>query len=158
MSQEPNRPQTPRRRLRIFLAEDDAQMRRLVADALRRDRHFVLEAPDGDVLLKHMRHAFQDDLPDTKDSLIVADVHMPRRGGLDLIQGLRELEWCPPCILITGFGDQRLHAEARRLGTLAVFDKPFDLDDLRATVNRLADGDGIEQPNRTSWSSASSSS
>jgi CheY-like chemotaxis protein len=88
MSQEPHRPQSP--------------------DALRRDRHFVLEAPDGDALLKQMRHAFQDDLPDTKDSLIVADVHMPRRGGLDLIQGLRELD----------------------------------------------DGDGIEQPNRTSWSSA----
>jgi FixJ family two-component response regulator len=69
---------------------------------------------------------------------------MPRRGGLDLIQELLDLEWCPPCILITGFGDERLHAEARRLGAVAVFDKPFDLDDLRASVNRLADRAGAE--------------
>jgi DNA-binding response OmpR family regulator len=128
----------------VFLAEDDPQMRRLVADALRRDRHFVLEAPDGATLLEYLRHALQSESLEAKDSLIVSDVRMPRRGGLDLIQELLDLEWCPPCILITGFGDERLHAEARRLGAVAVFDKPFDLDDLRASVNRLADRAGAE--------------
>jgi two-component system, response regulator, stage 0 sporulation protein F len=142
MSPDSQRPRIPRRRLRVFLAEDDPEMRRLVADALRRDRHFVLEAPDGATLLEYLHHALQNECPETKDSLIVSDVRMPRRGGLDLIQELLELQWCPPCILITGFGDERLHAQARQLGAVAVFDKPFDLDDLRASVNRLAEHPG----------------
>jgi two-component system, response regulator, stage 0 sporulation protein F len=142
MSHDSHPQRARRRRLRILLAEDEPQMRTLVADALRRDGHFVLEAPDGAALLEHLQHALQNDFPEAADSLIISDVRMPRRGGLGLIQELLELQWCPPCILITGFGDEQLHAEARRLGAVAVFDKPFDVDDLRATVNRLASDAG----------------
>jgi hypothetical protein len=35
------------------------------------------------------------------------------------------------------FGDESVHDEAARLGAHAVFDKPFDLDERRATVARL---------------------
>jgi len=39
--------------------------------------------------------------------------------------------------VITAFGDEKAHAEARRLGVDAVFDKPFDLDDFRTAVYNL---------------------
>jgi len=40
-------------------------------------------------------------------------------------------------ILITGFGDAAARDQARRLGVAAIFDKPFDLDELRAAVRGL---------------------
>jgi len=39
--------------------------------------------------------------------------------------------------VITAFGDKETHAEARRIGVAAVFDKPFDLDDFRTAVCNL---------------------
>jgi FixJ family two-component response regulator len=43
----------------------------------------------------------------------------------------------PPIVLITAFGDERLHEQAMKAGAIAVLDKPFELDDLCALVNRL---------------------
>lgn len=140
---QPNRPFQHGRRLRVFLAEDDPQMRRLIADALRRDRHFVVEASDGAALLQHLSHPLLDERPEAEHSVIISDVRMPRRNGLDVLAGLRALDWRPRCILITAFADLELHAEARRVGVHAVFDKPFDIDDLRAAVNDLAGTQGL---------------
>lgn len=36
----------------------------------------------------------------------------------------------PPVILITAFGDESTHDQAKRLGAAAIFDKPFNIDDL----------------------------
>jgi hypothetical protein len=41
-----------------------------------------------------------------------------------------------PIILITAFGDPHIHADATRLGA-AVFEKPFDVDDLRDCATEL---------------------
>ena len=123
--------------IRVFLAEDDVEMRRLIAAALRRDGHFVLEARDGPGLLLEIGHAYWGDLPDPTPTVIVSDLRMPGRDGLAVLNGLRQYAWCPPFILITGFGDASVHDQAARLGAEAVFDKPFDLDALRAAVVRL---------------------
>jgi CheY-like chemotaxis protein len=124
-------------RLRVFLAEDDGAMREMVASALRRDGHLVLESANGAALLLDLGHAFFHDGADAQASLIISDLRMPARDGLAILRGLRNDPRCPPFILITGFGDPEVHAEARRLGVHAVFDKPFDLGALRATVNEI---------------------
>jgi two-component system response regulator (stage 0 sporulation protein F) len=147
--------------IRVFLAEDDLDMRDMIAAALRRDGHFVLEARDGPSLLLELGHAYWGDLPDPTPTVIVSDLRMPGRDGLAVLRGLRLHAWCPPFILITAFGDESTHEEAARLGAQAVFDKPFDLDLLRAAVIRLAGAtpDSVEAgapiplrpPRRSSW-------
>jgi CheY-like chemotaxis protein len=130
------------RRLRVFLAEDDAQMRRMIAEALRRRGHSVLEAPDGPALLSDLARVFWGPRTDAEDSVIVSDARMPGRGGLAILRGIWQFPWCPPFILITAFGDDEVHQEAARLGVVRVLDKPFDLDDLLATVDGIARGHG----------------
>jgi DNA-binding NtrC family response regulator len=66
--------------------------------------------------------------------LIITDVRMHGVTGLEILAGLRENDWSTPVILMTAFGDAELHAEAMRLGALAVLDKPFELDALRTLV------------------------
>ena len=130
--------QPRRRRLRVFLAEDDLQMRQLVAEALRRHGHSVLEASDGPALLSDLARVFWGPATDAEDSVIVSDALMPGRGGLAILRGLRRFPWCPPFILITALGDEETHQEAARLGVVRVLDKPFDLDDLLATLDGVA--------------------
>jgi CheY-like chemotaxis protein len=124
-------------RLRVFLAEDDDPMREMIASALRRDGHFVLESANGAALLLDLGHAFFQDGPDAPNSVIISDLRMPARDGLTILRGLRHDPRCPPFILITAFGDPEVHAQARSLGVHAVFDKPFDLAALRATVDQI---------------------
>jgi DNA-binding NtrC family response regulator len=67
--------------------------------------------------------------------LIISDVRMPGVSGLDVLATLRREDWSTPVILMTAFGDLETRAEARRLGAKALFDKPFDVDDLRTAVS-----------------------
>jgi DNA-binding response OmpR family regulator len=121
---------------RILLAEDDAAMRSMVAEALRGDGHDVVELTDGGRLLvlvavtAREEHAFGDESID----LIVSDIRMPVCTGLQILEALRATRWNTPVILMTAFGDSETRARAEELSAI-LFDKPFDIDDLRTAVN-----------------------
>ncbi len=121
---------------RVLVAEDDVEMRRMVADALRKDGHTVVEEPDGGRMLVRIAAIYAFRRTADPFDLIVSDIRMPVCSGLDIVQGLREAHWKTPVILMTAFGDDETRARAERLGAL-LFDKPFTLSALRATVRRL---------------------
>src|SRR5262245_46918642 len=119
---------------RILVAEDDAEMRNLLAATLRRHGYEVVEARNGEQLLDLIGSELLHPHTNAPVDLVISDVRMPGWSGLDVLAGLRSADWATPFIVITAFGDFDTHAEARRLGALAVFDKPFDLDDLCTVV------------------------
>jgi CheY-like chemotaxis protein len=122
--------------LRVLVAEDDGELRSLIAASLRCEGFPVLEAGSGLELLDVLGSTLVQGAP--PPDLIVSDVHMPGTSGLQVLGGLRRAGWGLPVILITAFGDAALHDEAHRLGASAVFDKPFDLDDLTTAVLNFA--------------------
>jgi DNA-binding response OmpR family regulator len=122
---------------RVLLAEDDAEMRALIAEALRSDGHEVVEVSDGWQLLQSLATRSLPSDDDAGIDLLISDIRMPGKNGLDVLAGMRWADWPMPVILITAFGDAKTHAEARRLGAAAVFDKPFELDDLRMLALNL---------------------
>lgn len=130
------------RRPRILLADDDAPMRAVLAEALRRDGYFVTECSDGVELLTHLASLLlaQKTLPEEQRDVdvIISDIRMPGVTGMSILEGVRDHEGFPPMILITAFGDERLHEEVRRLGAVAMLDKPFDVDDLLGKVHEVA--------------------
>ena len=119
---------------RVLVAEDDAEMRRVVTDALRKDGYDVREAPDGGRLLNAITALYAN--PAAMVDLIVSDIRMPICGGLQIVESLRQARWNIPVILMTAFGDDETRAQAMRLGAL-LFDKPFAMADLRAVVRSL---------------------
>jgi DNA-binding response OmpR family regulator len=125
---------TARERQRlVLLAEDDAAFRRLIASVLAEEGYEVMEAADGVALLANIESTLTG-RERCEPFLVLADVRMPGLGGLDVLAILRCADCATPVILITAFGDEATHAEGRELGASAVFDKPFDLDALRAAV------------------------
>jgi len=118
---------------RILLAEDDREMRSLLASALRSEGYDVTECRDGDQFVDRIvtpSHRVDFDL-------IISDVRMPAHSGLEILDAGRQLAGFPPMILITAFGSESVHSKARRLGAVAVFDKPFDVDDLMTKVAEI---------------------
>lgn len=123
---------------RVLLAEDDAALRRLLAEVLRQDGYEVVEARDGVELLAEIDATLVARWERSDAFVVVADVHMPGFSGLDVLAVLRCAHCATPVILITAFGDAETREEAHELGAVAVFDKPFNLDDLRAALEEAA--------------------
>jgi CheY-like chemotaxis protein len=126
------------RPFRILVAEDETEMRRVVVEALREDGHDVVELADGGRLLVDIAARLQAKEGSEGEAvdLIVSDIRMPICTGLEILEVLRKAKWPTPVILMTAFGDDETRRHAERLEA-ALFDKPFDLDDLRAAIANL---------------------
>ncbi len=122
---------------RILLVEDDDALRNLLASTLRREGYAVVECCNGMDLVRCIGEFALDHRPIGYD-LAILDIRMPGVSGLEAVQSMRELEGWPPTILITAFADQALHDEARQLGVVALFDKPFEIQPFLAAVRRYA--------------------
>ena len=97
---------------RIFLAEDDEEMRKLLTLTLRKDGYQVLEAADGGGLMDLLASSL------TRGGLfdvdaVITDMLMPGVTGLRALGMLREYDPFTPVILITAFGGEATHAEAK---------------------------------------------
>ncbi len=127
------------RRARIVLAEDDDDMRQLLGDVLRRDGYELIEASHGSDLMQLLAKRLSEQGEVERVDLIISDVYMPGWNGIEILEALRDSHVDVPVILITAFKDPALGTRAEGLGAYFVFDKPFDVDDLRtAVVNALS--------------------
>jgi len=120
---------------RVLLAEDDYEMRALLSLALREAGYDVCECGNGADLLTTLS-LLEASTAGVFD-LVISDIRMPGASGLDVLEDLRHRKGVPPVILITAFGDDETHARARQLGAAAVFDKPFETDDLLSKVREV---------------------
>lgn len=129
---------------RVLIAEDDPDLHRFLVTVFDQDGYIVDEVKTGfDLLARASRPHSRDQELD----LIISDIRMPGLTGLEVLAGLRSPHrpggWNTPVILITAFGDEETHAEAKRLGA-AIFDKPFDIDDLRACAINMVSRAQVE--------------
>lgn len=126
---------------RILLAEDDAELRALVSDDLRRAGYGVVECSDGAALLWRLDSANRAE--GLGVDLVVADVCMPELTGLEVLERVRSADPFTPYIVVTAFGSAETRRSAARLGAIAVLDKPFEIKDLLLLVE-----DAIGAPSR----------
>jgi len=125
---------------RILLAEDDKEMRSLLALSLRNGGYRVTVCRDGMGLLTYLEPFLFPNkikLEEKNVDLIISDIRMPGISGMEVLEGIPKSTGVPPMILITAFGDEETHARATEFGAAAMFDKPFDMDDLLAKVYEL---------------------
>jgi len=114
----------------IALAEDNAELRRLLASALEMVGYRVVQEATGERLVATVRR-----LLDTGERLrlIITDVRMPTLDGLDAARLLRARGLDTPLIFLTAFGDAWTRTEAAALGAL-LLDKPVSIGVLRIAV------------------------
>ena len=136
-----------RRAPRILVAEDDAEMRRLLVWNLHKAGFDVVECGDGWELLDHLGNPVLSGEPDDFD-LIVSDIRMPGVTGLEILEGIHDTEWFVPMILITAFGSEQVHREAEEYGAAGMFDKPFEIDDL---IRRIREVLVLDSPAGHNW-------
>ena len=101
----------------VLVVDDSAVDRKFVGGILSRDGKFKVEfAEDGSQALARMRESEPD--------LIVTDLQMPNRNGLELVAAVRMHHPGVPIILMTGHGSEDLAVEALHRGAANYVPKP----------------------------------
>jgi response regulator NasT len=107
---------------RVLIAEDEVLIRMDLAEMLRDEGYDVVgEANDGQEAVELAEQARPD--------LVIMDVKMPRRDGIDAaseIAGKR----IAPIVVLTAFSQRDLVERAREAGAMAYLVKPFSVTDL----------------------------
>ncbi len=126
----PPPPQPRAAPLSLLLVDDEPQMLRTSKMMLEVEGHRVTAVASGKAALEALAARRFD--------AVLTDLGMPEMNGLQLAERIRARGLTLPILLITGWG---LELEAERVqeaGITDVLPKPFDGDQLRATLARLA--------------------
>jgi len=117
---------------RILVIDDDVQVRGAVRRILERAGHTVEDVGNGDAGLRAHRERPAD--------LIITDIFMPERDGIETVRQLRRESPQVKIIVISG-GDRTqtmdLRKDAELLGAARSLRKPFELSELVRAVGEL---------------------
>jgi two-component system chemotaxis response regulator CheY len=115
----------------ILAVDDSPSMREMVALALKSAGFTVTSAIDGEDALKTARTKAFD--------LILSDVNMPKMDGISLIKALREEPAYrhTPILMLTTESSAERKREGKAAGATGWIVKPFDPDQLVATMQRV---------------------
>jgi DNA-binding response OmpR family regulator len=121
----------------VLVIDDDPGMRTTLQDVFEEARYEVLLARDGAEGLRLCQSRRVD--------LVVTDVFMPGREGLETIQALRRSFANIPIIVMSGGGESGkldMLPVATALGAQRAFRKPFDIGELLAAARELVSPGG----------------
>jgi DNA-binding NtrC family response regulator len=116
--------------LSVLLAEDDVELRAMLSMVLRNEGHRVTEFSNGGDLEAYLQNVLPEGPPGAPPLFVVTDQRLPERDGLTVMRIMKERGCCPPFILMTAFASVQTRVAAERMGAMAMFDKPFDFDDM----------------------------
>lgn len=107
---------------RVLIAEDEALIRLDLAEMLREEGYDVVgEAGDGQEAVELAEQLTPD--------LVIMDVKMPRRDGIDAASEIAQKR-IAPIVVLTAFSQRELVERARDAGAMAYLVKPFTITDL----------------------------
>jgi CheY-like chemotaxis protein len=124
---------------RILVVDADEAVRSAAHALLERYGCFVETAHDGGEAVFMVRNLG----PGIRYDVIIADIRLPDVNGYEFMLKLKEMIEPVPLVLMTGFGYDPGHSivKARRAGLQAVLYKPFRLDQLLETVEKVVSAD-----------------
>jgi two-component system response regulator PilR (NtrC family) len=112
---------------KILVIDDDLSLRELLQMILRTAGHAVELAKDGEEGLERALSGSFD--------LVISDIRMPGRNGLEVLKGLRSAGIQTTLILISAFASADTAVEAMRAGAYDFIPKPFKPVDLLSAVD-----------------------
>jgi DNA-binding NtrC family response regulator len=118
---------------RILVVDDEEQLRQLFRTVLSLAGYTVLEADDGKLAMDCVEREPLD--------LIITDLVMPERDGIEIIRGIHSKHPQLKIIAISGAFDGNFLKVAKAMGAYAVLMKPISIENLLSVVRRA-----LEQP------------
>ena len=122
----------------VLIADDEPAIRRTLREILEFEGYAVEEAADGDEAFDKARDGVD---------LVLLDIKMPKRDGMEVLQALHDAESTVPVVMISGHGTVETAVEATQLGAVDFLEKPPDLNRLLVTVRGALDRGQLQVEN-----------
>lgn len=115
----------------VMNVDDSMTMRKIVTLALKSQGHTAVEAENGKQALEL--------LPAQKIDAVILDINMPVMNGIEFLQAVKKLPAYSklPIVVLTTQGEDALKEQALSLGAKAFMIKPFQKEDLLATLKQI---------------------
>ncbi len=115
--------------MRILIADDEPEICRFIADLVRGPDREVVSATTVDEAVEIQSNAPCD--------IVISDINFNTdKTGLDLLRAVRAATPGAEVVLMSGFGTLETAVEAVRAGAFDYVSKPFDINEVRSTVDR----------------------
>ncbi len=113
---------------RVLIADDEANLRKVLCTLLARDQHEAVAVADGESALKAIEAGGID--------ILITDLKMAGMSGLELLRAALRVDANLPVIVITAHGSVDTAVSALKSGAFDYITKPFDKDELRLAVRK----------------------
>jgi two-component system, NtrC family, response regulator PilR len=125
---------------RILVVDDEQSMQEFLEIFLRREGHDVVTAADVDGALLQLE---ADDF-----DVLITDMQMPGKSGLDLILAARDVSPETIAIVVTAFGTTDSAIAAMKEGAYDYLTKPFKVEELRLVIEKALEKKVLSVENR----------
>jgi len=126
----------------ILIIEDEASIRRVLKKIIEDEdpSHKIIEAEDGAKGIKAAN--------DRSVDLILCDIKMPIKDGMEVLQEIIKEGHEIPVIMISGHGDIQTAVECMKMGAYDYIEKPPDLNRLLNTIRNALSKNKLEVENK----------
>ena len=113
---------------KILIVDDQYGIRILLNEVFQKEGYKTFQAANGvqaiDIVKKHS--------PD----IVLLDMKIPGMDGIEILKRLKVIDEDIQVIIMTAYGELDMIQEAKDLGAITHFAKPFDIDEIRDAVKK----------------------
>lgn len=125
----------------ILVVDDSPAVLNGIAEILQSNGYTVDTAPDGAIAIDKINDKFYD--------IILTDLAMPKKDGMELLKYITENSPESMCIIITGYGTIKNAVEAIRLGAFDYLTKPVKSEEIQVVIERALNYRDLKRENTT---------
>lgn len=125
---------------RILIVDDEADIRESLETLLSLEGYTIECASNGTEGLQKLDRSVYD--------LVLLDLMMPDRSGLEVLEEVRKRDRETPIFLLTAYGSVSVAVEAMKRGANDYFSKPWDNEKLLIEIDRMITKGRLEQENQ----------
>lgn len=122
---------------KILIVDDQNGIRILLMELFGNEGYQMFQAANGKAALE----VVEQDVPD----LVLLDMKIPGMDGLEILKHIKSTHPQIKVIMMTAYGELDIIKQARDLGAISHFTKPFDIDEMRNVVDQNLRGNQVDQ-------------
>lgn len=125
---------------RILIVDDEVNLLQALSDVLKKKGYSVTTAQNGLEALGKLKERYFN--------IAIADLKMPKMGGMELLKAIRERYPQTLVVILTGYGTIKSAVDAINKGAYNYLIKPFRPDEILLIINKIVEEENLREENR----------
>ncbi len=126
--------------IKILIVDDEANMLESLSQVLRNKGYLVATARNGLEALEKLKEKYFN--------MAVADLKMPKMGGMELLEVMKERYPQTPVVMLTGYATINSAVDAMKKGAYDYLVKPFSPDKILLIADKIMEEENLREENR----------